>query len=56
MGERGFVQNGPGHITKMAAMPIYNKNRKHILWNQKADDLEPWYAALCARVLPSLFE
>ena len=26
--------NGPGHMTKLATMPIY------LLWNQKADDLE----------------
>ena len=26
------------------------------LRNQKADDLETWYAALGARVLPSLFK
>ena len=25
-----------------------------LLWNQKADDLETWYASLGARVLPSL--
>ena len=38
--------NGPGHMTKMAAMPIYSKNLKHILlWNRKAGDLESWYAA-----------
>ena len=40
-------------MTKMAAMPIYGKNLLHR--NQKADDLESWYAALGARVLPSLF-
>ena len=26
-----------------------------LLWNQKADDLETWYAASGARVLPNLF-
>ena len=30
-------------MTKMAAMPIYGKNL--LLWNQKSDDLETWYAA-----------
>ena len=30
--------------------------KKLLLWNQKADDLETWYAALGARVLQSLFE
>ena len=31
------------------------KTLKHLLWNQKADDLETWYAASDAGVLPSLF-
>ena len=48
--------NGPGHMTKMAAMPIYDKNLKKLLRNQKADDLETWYAALGTRILPSLFK
>ena len=49
--------NGLGHMTKMTAMPIYDKNLKknHLLWNQKADDLETWSASLGTRVLPSLF-
>ena len=58
MGERKFVQiNGPGHMTKMAAMPIYGKNlKKLLLRNQKADDFETWYAALGALVLTNLFK
>ena len=49
--------NGPGHMIKMAATPVYSKNIKKILLrNQKADDLETWYAALGDRVLPSLFK
>ena len=46
-------------MTNMAAMPIYAymvKTLKTLLWNQKADDLETWYAASGARVLPSLFK
>ena len=44
-------------MTKMAAMPIYGKNlKKYILRNQKIDDLETWYAALSAQVLPNLFK
>ena len=39
--------NGPGHMTKMAAMPIYGK---------KADDLETWYSASGAQVLSGLFK
>ena len=49
--------NGPGHMTKMTTMPLYDKTLKNLyLWNQKADDLETWYAALDARVLTSLFK
>ena len=49
--------NDPGHMTKMAAMPIYGKNLKKILLlNQMTDDLETWYAASGARVLPNLFK
>ena len=44
-------------MTKMAAMPIYDKNLKTLLLlNQKADDLESWFAALGAQVLPILFK
>ena len=32
--------NGPGHMTKMAPMPIYGKNLKNLLRNQKGDDLK----------------
>ena len=49
---------GPGHMTKMAATPICDKPLKKnlLLWNQKADDLETWYAASGARVLACLFK
>ena len=30
--------------------------KKFLLWNQKADDLESWYAASGTQVLPSLFK
>ena len=33
--------NGPGHMTRMADMPIYGKNMKNsFLWNPNVDDLE----------------
>ena len=49
--------NGPGHMTKMAAMPIYGKHlKKSSSQEPKADDLENCYAASGARVLPSLFK
>ena len=47
---------GPGHMTKMTAVPIYDKNLKNLLRNQKAYDLETCYVALSVRVLPSLFK
>ena len=37
--------NGPGHMTKMATMPIYGKNLNLVLGNQKAYDLETWFVA-----------
>ena len=40
----------------MAAMPIYGENLKTLLRNQNADDLETWFAASGAQVLPSLFK
>ena len=44
-------------MTNMAALPIYGMNIKNfLLWNQKADDLEIWYAATSIRVLQSLFK
>ena len=43
-------------MTKMAAMPIYGKNLKNLLQNQKAYDLETWYVASGAPVLPSSFK
>ena len=48
--------NSPDHMTKVAAMPIYGKNLKNLLLrNPVANDLETWYAASGARVLPSMF-
>ena len=44
-------------MSKMAARLIYGKKIKNLLLrNQKADDLESWYAALGAQVLPILFK
>ena len=42
-GDESF-SNGPGHMTKMAAMAIYGKNPlKNHLQNQKADDFGTLY-------------
>ena len=44
-------------MTNMAAMPIYGKTLKNLLLqNQKTNDLETWYVALCMGVLPKLFK
>ena len=47
--------NGPGHMTKMAAMPIYStKNFKNLfLQNQKSYDLETWHEASGTQALQS---
>ena len=57
-GTKVFFLNGPGHMIKMAATPIYMVKilKKNLLQNEKADDFESWYAALSARVLTSLFK
>ena len=49
-----ICSNGPGHMTKTAAMPKPFKNL--LLRDQKAGDRETWYAASGARVLPNLFK
>ena len=54
MEERKFVQNGPGHMTKMAAIPIYGKNMKNS--SSHADDFENLYAASSTGVLPNLIK
>ena len=57
VGGTKVCSNGPGHMTKMAAMPIYAKRiKKLLLRNKKADDFETWYATSGARVLSSLFK
>ena len=47
-----ILLNGAGHMTKMAAMPIYGINLKQnlLLQNPKVDELETWYVTLGARV------
>ena len=47
-----------GHMTKMAAMPIYGKKpfKNLLLQNREADDLGTWYVALGMCGLPSLFK
>ena len=48
--------NELGHMTHMAAMPIYGKTFKNLLRHQMTDDLETWYVTLSMHVLPRLFK
>ena len=52
-GTKDYI-NGPGHMTKMAAMPIYGKNLKNLLLqNQKSYDLETLHVASGTQALQS---
>ena len=48
--------NGPGHMTKMAAMPIYGKNLKKSSPEPEVLDLETWNVALGTQALRSLYK
>ena len=49
--------NELGHMTNMAAMPIYGKILKTLLLqNQLTNDLETGYVASSMGVLPKLFK
>ena len=49
-----MYMNGPGHMTKMAVMPIYGKNLKTLLLqDKKSYDLETWHVALGTEALHS---
>ena len=49
--------NDPGHMTKVAAMPIYGKNLKNLLLqNQKSYDLGTWHVASGTQALQSLYK
>ena len=52
-GEKVYI-NGPGQMTKMAAMPIYGKNLKSLLLqNHKSYDLETLHVASGTQALQS---
>ena len=54
VGETKVYINHPGHMTKMAAMPIYGKNLKNLLLqNQKSYDLETWHVVSGTQALQS---
>ena len=59
MGRMGtkIYTNELGHLTNMAAIPIYGNNlKKSSSPESKTDDLETWYVALSMQVLPRLFK
>ena len=53
MGERKFVQMVQVTWPVWPPCPYMVKTLENLLWNQKADDLESWYVASDARVLPN---
>ena len=56
MGERKFIQMVEVTWPRWPPCPYTVKTLKHLLFrNKKADDLETWYSASGAWVLPSLF-
>ena len=52
----GLFKRSRSHDQDGRHAHIWYNIKKLLLRNQKADDLETWYAALGARVLPSLFK
>ena len=48
--------NGPGHMTKMAATPIYGKNPLKSSSPEPEGELGTWYVAFGMLGLPSLFK
>ena len=47
---------GPSHVTKMAAMPIYSKSFKNILFqSHKSDGLETWHTAKWPSALQNVY-
>ena len=59
-GGRKVYINGPGHMAKMAAMPIYVKKKNTfenlLLQNQKYYDLETWHVASGIQALQSIYK
>ena len=55
-GKKVYI-NGPGHMTKMAATPIYGKKPfKNLLQNQRADFQETWFVASGTSAHHSLYK
>ena len=57
VGKVKVCSNGPGHVTKMATMPINGKNPLKVFSKtRKADYLRTWYTVAGTRALQSLFK
>ena len=56
MGERKFVQMALVNDQDDRHAYMVETLQNRLLRNQKTDDIETWYAAFGARVLPSLFK
>ena len=51
-----MCSNVPGHMIKMASMPIYGKNlNKFLLWNLLDYVFETWYTALVTRIKVGIY-
>ena len=50
MGTNVYINN-PGHMTKMAAMPIYGKTLKNLLWKRWTGFNGIWHEASMTQVL-----
>ena len=48
--------NGTGHMTKMAATPIYGKKLQKSSSTELSYDHETWHGALCTQALRKLYE
>ena len=48
--------NELGHMTNVAAMPIFDKNLKNLLQSQYTDDLVTWFVVLSMQVLPRMLK
>ena len=57
-GEQKFIYvNGLGHMTKIAAMPIYGKTFNNLLLqNQKSYDLDTWHASSVTQAVEGLYK
>ena len=55
VGGKKTCSNDVGHMTNMAAMPIFGKNLKKSSSPEPIYQL-PWYVSLCMGVLPKLFK